>query len=154
MREIIRRALEENDKKDPATLQERINREAARDARLDKAASSHASISVTPLSFEPHFRVSEIAKMWGLSREVVTGLFRYEPGVFSIDNHGTGKRLHTTLSIPASVVERVHERRTRPKPPPFTKDNNPFRLLRLQNLRPKGLPVKVVRARDLDRTKV
>ena len=62
-------------------------------------------------SQERHFTVSEIAKMWGLSRDTVTRLFAHEIGVFKLKRPETVyKRKHTTLRIPESVVIRVHSR--------------------------------------------
>ncbi len=53
---------------------------------------------------ERHYSVTDIASLWGLSRDSVRRLFRREPGVLAI-----GER-YVTLRIPASVLERVHRR--------------------------------------------
>jgi hypothetical protein len=59
-------------------------------------------------TFERHYRIGELAKLWGISRETVRQLFMNEPGVIKIKlGH---KKKNTVLSIPQSVAERVHTR--------------------------------------------
>jgi len=59
--------------------------------------------------FEKHYRVSEVARMWGLGRETIRQLFKDEPGVLKVK---LGKKgAHTSMSIPASIVARVHMKR-------------------------------------------
>lgn len=53
---------------------------------------------------ERHYSVTDVAKLWGLSRDSVRRLFRREPGVLVM-----GER-YVTLRIPESVLERVHRR--------------------------------------------
>ncbi len=53
---------------------------------------------------ERHFSVTDVAKLWSLSRDSVRRIFRQEPGVMVI-----GER-YVTLRIPESVLERVHRR--------------------------------------------
>lgn len=60
------------------------------------------------IATERHYRAGEIAKLWRLSLRVIYAIFRDEPGVFRI----SGKR-KTTMSVPESVLERVHEARSR-----------------------------------------
>lgn len=60
---------------------------------------------------ERHYSVSEIASLWGMSKDTVRRLFCNEPGVLKLDNRARGtKRRYTTLRIPQSVLERVHRR--------------------------------------------
>jgi hypothetical protein len=59
-------------------------------------------------TFEKHYRISELAKLWGISRETVRQLFMNEPGVIKIKLGR--KKKNTVLSIPQSVAERVHTR--------------------------------------------
>ena len=59
-------------------------------------------------TFEKHYRVAELAKLWGLGRETVRKLVKDDPGVVKI-KMGRAKR-HTTYSIPKSVAERIHNR--------------------------------------------
>ena len=61
-------------------------------------------------AFEKHYRVKELAGIWGLSPKTVTRLFADEPGVIRVANDVTGKRKYATLSIPESVASRVHAR--------------------------------------------
>jgi CRP-like cAMP-binding protein len=65
----------------------------------------------TSISTERHFRIQEIAKMWGYSRRTMTKLFENEPGVLKLGTGGTlKKRRYLVLSIPESVANRVHRR--------------------------------------------
>ena len=60
---------------------------------------------------ERHWSVAEIAALWNLSEDAVRKLFSTEPGVIVIGRRIKGtKRRYTTLRIPQSVVERVHEK--------------------------------------------
>jgi hypothetical protein len=61
-------------------------------------------------AFEKHYRVKELAGIWGLSPKTVSRLFADEPGVIRVANDLTSKRKYATLSIPESVASRVHER--------------------------------------------
>ena len=61
-------------------------------------------------AFEKHYRVKELAGIWGLSPKTVSRLFADEPGVIRVANELKGKRKYATLSIPESVASRVHER--------------------------------------------
>jgi hypothetical protein len=62
------------------------------------------------LAFEKHYRVKDLAGLWGLSRKTVTRIFAGEAGVVRVTNGGTSKRKYATLSIPESVASRVHEK--------------------------------------------
>jgi hypothetical protein len=62
------------------------------------------------VAFEKHYRVKDLAGLWGLSTKTVARLFADEPGVIRVANDLTGKRKYATLSIPESVASRVHER--------------------------------------------
>ena len=44
-------------------------------------------------AFEKHYRVKELAGIWGLSPKTVTRLFEDEPGVIRVANEVTGKPL-------------------------------------------------------------
>jgi hypothetical protein len=61
-------------------------------------------------AFEKHYRVKELAGIWGLSPKTVIGLFADEPGVIRVAKDATGNRKYATLSIPESVASRAHER--------------------------------------------
>jgi hypothetical protein len=61
------------------------------------------------LSFaEKHYRVSDLAGLWGLGRETVRKIVKDEPGVIKI-RQGR-KKAHTTYSVPESVARRIHTR--------------------------------------------
>jgi hypothetical protein len=85
-------------------------------------------------TFEKHYRVKELAGLWGLSARTVTRMFAKEAGVIRITNEGTGKRKYVTLSIPQSVASQVHERL----------DNQTF-----QATLAGGHPVRIIRLADL-----
>ena len=61
---------------------------------------------------ERHFKISEIAKVWGFSYNTVMELFRDEPGVLTVERpRNPGKRAYTSIRVPVSVVERVYRQR-------------------------------------------
>ena len=57
---------------------------------------------------ERHYRVGELAKLWGLGRETLRVIVKDEPGVIKI--RMGAKRAHTTYSVPESVAQRIHTR--------------------------------------------
>jgi hypothetical protein len=59
-------------------------------------------------TFERHYRVDELAQMWGLGRETVRRLVKAEPGV--IKTRLGRKKAHTFYSVPESVARRIHTR--------------------------------------------
>jgi hypothetical protein len=59
-------------------------------------------------AFERHYRLGELADLWGAGRETLRKLFMNEPDVVKI-NLGRKKK-HMTYLIPASTAERVHKR--------------------------------------------
>jgi len=56
--------------------------------------------------FERHYRIGELAQLWGLGRETVRKLAKDEPGVLKI--RMGPKRAHTFYSVPESVARRIH----------------------------------------------
>src|SRR5689334_15016268 len=85
-------------------------------------------------ALEKHYRVGELAALWGFSDNTIIRIFAWEPGVIRLES-GTGRRKYTTLSIPESVALRVHERLGQEP---------------LQAQFPTGNPLRVIRLRDLD----
>jgi len=81
---------------------------------------------------ERHYRVRELASLWGFSPKTVVRLFASEPGVIQLTS-GTGKRKYVTLSIPESVALRVHQRLTRAASEAQL-PSSPVRILRLREL--------------------
>jgi hypothetical protein len=62
-------------------------------------------------ALEKHYRVKELAALWGFCGQTITKMFADEPGVIRLSSgSSTGRRRYVTLSIPESVVLRVHQR--------------------------------------------
>ncbi len=60
------------------------------------------------VAVEKHYRVKELADLWGFSQNTIIKLFSNEDGVLRLESP-TGKRKYATLSIPESVAILVHE---------------------------------------------
>ncbi len=62
-------------------------------------------------ALERHFSVQEIAELWNLCENSIRALFKDETGVVRIERpRSRWKRGYSTLRIPQSVLERVHQR--------------------------------------------
>ena len=59
-------------------------------------------------AFEKHYRVGELARIWGLGRETVRKLVKDEPDVVRV--RLGRKKAHTVYSVPESVARRIHTR--------------------------------------------
>jgi len=59
-------------------------------------------------TFERHYRVGELAKLWSLGRETVRKLVKDDPGVIKI--RMGPKKSHTVYSVPESAAKRIHTR--------------------------------------------
>jgi hypothetical protein len=59
-------------------------------------------------TFEPHFKLGQLAAQWGFGRETVRRLVKDEPGVIKI--RMGRKKAHVFYSVPASVARRIHTR--------------------------------------------
>ena len=57
-------------------------------------------------TFEKHYRVGELARMWGLGRETIRKLVKDDPGVVKI--RMGRKKAHTIYSVPESAARRIH----------------------------------------------
>ena len=57
---------------------------------------------------EKHYRISQLARMWGLGRETVRLLVKDDPGVIKI--RMGRKKAHTVYSVPESAAPRIHTR--------------------------------------------
>ena len=66
-------------------------------------------------AFERHYRLKDLAELWGLDESTVRRLFQDEPGVLKIGRAGRrdGKRDYMSIRIPESVALRVHQERSR-----------------------------------------
>jgi hypothetical protein len=57
---------------------------------------------------EKHYRIGELAKLWGLGRETIRLIVKDEPGVIKI--RMGPKKAHTIYSVPESAAQRIHTR--------------------------------------------
>ena len=64
------------------------------------------SLTAEKTTFEKHYRVSELARLWGLGRETVRRLVKDDPGVVKI--RMGRKKAHTIYSVPESAAHRIH----------------------------------------------
>jgi hypothetical protein len=65
-----------------------------------------ASQPVDKAAFEKHYRISDLARLWGLGRETVRKLVKDDPGVIKV--RMGRKKAHTIYSIPESAAHRIH----------------------------------------------
>jgi hypothetical protein len=102
-------------------------------SQRDKNSKEEATVSIDPLDRKPvqyasnsrhtvggsgllndqafiekHYRIAELAGIWGIGRETVRKIVKDEPGVIQI-RQGR-KKTHTTYSVPESVARRIHSR--------------------------------------------
>jgi len=59
-------------------------------------------------TFEPHYRLSDLANQWGLGRETIRKLVKDELGVLKL--RIGAKKTNITYSVPESVARRIHTR--------------------------------------------
>ena len=64
------------------------------------------------VTFEKHYRIGELARIWGLGRETVRKLVHNDPGVVKI--RMGRKKTHTVYSVPESAARRIHTRLLNP----------------------------------------
>ena len=83
-----------------------MNPEGIRDYRGTAVAMS----ADTP--FEKHYRIGDLARMWGLGRETVRKLVKDDIGVVKI--RMGRKKAHTIYSVPESAARRIHTRLLNP----------------------------------------
>lgn len=78
----------------------------------DNQHRSDVSRGVSGRAFEHHFTPKEIAKLWNKDEDTIRRIFRNEPGVLCLESMNRRKRTrrYVSLSIPESVVARVHQR--------------------------------------------
>jgi hypothetical protein len=62
-------------------------------------------------AFERHFTPKDLAKLWHKDEGTIRRIFRNEPGVMCFEsmNRRKGTRRYVSLSIPKSIVVRVHQ---------------------------------------------
>lgn len=76
--------------------------------RSDGSGAEGIDVKVESAAFERHYRVAELAKLWGLGRETLRVIVKDEPGVVKV--RMGPKKVHTTYSVPESVAKRIHTR--------------------------------------------
>ena len=59
-------------------------------------------------TFEKHYAVGELAKLWGYGRETVRMLVKDEPGVLKL--RIGRKKANARYSVPESIARRIHTR--------------------------------------------
>ena len=64
--------------------------------------------SVKNTAFEKHYRIGDLARLWGLGRETVRKLVKDDPSVIKI--RMGRKKAHTIYSVPESAAHRIHTR--------------------------------------------
>jgi hypothetical protein len=67
-----------------------------------------AALLVENTTFERHYRISDLARLWSLGRETVRKLVKDDPGVIKI--RMGRKKAHTIYSVPESAARRIHTR--------------------------------------------
>lgn len=67
-----------------------------------------AALLVENTTFERHYRISHLARLWNLGRETVRKLVKDDPGVIKI--RMGRKKAHTIYTIPESAAQRIHTR--------------------------------------------
>ena len=65
-----------------------------------------AALLVENTTFERHYRIGDLARLWGLGRETVRKLIKDDPGVIKI--RMGRKKAHTIYSVPESAARRIH----------------------------------------------
>lgn len=85
------------------------------------------------LAVQKHYRVKELADLWGFSENTIIELFSKEDGVLRLESP-TGKRKYATLSIPETVAIRVHERLGNQALNAASARRSPLRVVHLRDL--------------------
>ena len=65
-------------------------------------------MSLDNTTFERHYGIGDLARIWRLGRETVRKLVKDDPGVIKI--RMGRKKAHTHYSVPESVACRIHTR--------------------------------------------
>ena len=88
------------------------------------------------IALERHYRVKEVSAMWGYSRATILKAAAAEPGVLHMSFPGS-KRKYDSISIPESVLLRIHDRLCQQP---------------LESHLASGSPLRVIHLRDADAT--
>jgi hypothetical protein len=57
-------------------------------------------------TFERHYSVGELAKLWGFGRETIRKLIKEDPAVVKL--RFGNKKANTSYSVPESAARRIH----------------------------------------------
>ena len=70
---------------------------------------SSEDVLLTNAMAEKHWSVTEVARQWGVSTDLIRDVFKDEDGVLVFERPGNRtKRSYSTMRIPESVLERVY----------------------------------------------
>ena len=67
-----------------------------------------AALAVENTTFEKHYRIGDLARLWGLGTKTVRKLIKDDPGVIKI--RMGRKKSHTIYSVPESAARSIHTR--------------------------------------------
>lgn len=99
-----------------------------------KTSTSQRAPDINTGNLERHYRIKELAALWGFCQNTITKMVKDEPGVLKLSNSRPGKRHKVSYSIPESVVLRLKERISQDVFQPPTTRRNPLRVIRLRDL--------------------
>jgi hypothetical protein len=87
---------------------------AAQLAAYSPASSSH-QLETQGTEFERHYTPQELGDLWGFDHSTIRRMFIDEPGVLKEGKQArrNGKRIYVSIRIPASIAQRVHDRKSR-----------------------------------------
>jgi hypothetical protein len=74
-------------------------------------AHNTTSLLLPDSTFEDHYSIADLVRIWRISRESVRQLILEEPGVIRLS---LGRTSMCRYSVPASVARRIHTRLTSP----------------------------------------
>src|SRR5215475_1544978 len=102
------------------------------DQRHRDLSRTGAEMLIDNPAFERHYRIGELARIWGLGRETVRKLIKDDPGVVKI--RMGRKKAHTIYSVPESAARRIHTRLLNGAPPRLS-ESQPVRASAYQGTR-------------------
>jgi len=85
-----------------------INRNAVQSTLRLRSMVDDPSVHEEARFAERHYRIGELAELWGLGRETIRKVLIDEPGEVKISLGR--KKAHTTYSVPDSVARRIHNK--------------------------------------------
>jgi hypothetical protein len=117
-------------------LPPRVRQSASVDPSGGEVRQSRRDGGARPMALEKHYRIPELAVLLGFSDRTCIKLFEHEPGVIRLgaDEDRKRRRRYVTLSVPESVVLRVHERLANQTFQANSPASRPLRIIRLRDL--------------------